>query len=127
MNILDLPDEILLAILKKLNMIDVLSSLSAVNRRFDRLTVDYCYIRHLDVTDILCISSLCNQSPSANSPAISRICRKILPRIRHRVHRLTVAECSAKEILAKNYPQLTSLSLINFEEETLLKSLTGII
>lgn len=127
LNLLDLPDEVLLAILRKLNMVDVLSSVNAVNRRFDRLTVDYSYVRHLDVTDIMCVSSLCNQSPPANSQVLSRICRKILPRICHLVHRLTVEECSAEEILAKNYPQLSSLSLLNFNEGTLLESLTGMI
>ena len=128
LNILDLPDEILLVILKKLNMIDVLSSLNAVNRRFDRLTVDYSYIRDLDVTDIVSISSLCNQPSSVNPQILCKICQKILPRIHHLVHQLTVEEHSMKQLLfATNYPQLFSLSLVDFHEETLLKSLTGMI
>ena len=39
-NILDLPDEMLLVIFNKLNMIDVLSSLVDVNERFNRLVFD---------------------------------------------------------------------------------------
>ena len=38
---IDLPDEILLIILKKVNAIDIRSSLVDVNERFDRLIVDY--------------------------------------------------------------------------------------
>ena len=128
LNILDLPDEMFLVILKKLNMMYVLSSLNAVNRRFDRLAVDYSFVHHLDMTDMMSISSLYIQSPSANSQVVSRICRKILPRIHHLVHQLTVEEYSMKQILlSDNYPQLSSLSLVNFHEETLLKSLTGTI
>ena len=48
-NILDLPDEILLAIINKLNMIDILYSLVDVNQRFDRLVLDPLYIHHLDL------------------------------------------------------------------------------
>ena len=39
-NILDLPDEILLSILNKLNNIDILYSLVDVNQRFDRLALN---------------------------------------------------------------------------------------
>jgi hypothetical protein len=46
-NILDLPDEILLIIFKKLNTIDVFYSFGDVNRRFNRLALDFLYIRHL--------------------------------------------------------------------------------
>lgn len=128
LNLLDLPDEILLIILKKLNMIHVLSSLNAVNRRFDRLAVDYSFVRHFDMTDMTNITSLCNHSPSINPQIVSRICQKILPRIHHLIHRLTIEEYWMKQILlATNYPQLCSLSLVNFDAETLLESLTGMI
>ena len=49
-NILDLPDEMLLAIFNKLNMVDVLYSLVDVNKRFNRLILDPFYIHNLDFT-----------------------------------------------------------------------------
>ena len=128
LNILDLPDEILFIIFKKLNMVDVLYSLVDVNRRFDRLALDSLYIRDLDMTTIMNINSLYDQTSSIDTQVLSRICEKILPRIHHQVHKLTVEEYSMKQILlAANYPQLYSLSLINFQEEILYQYLTGIV
>jgi hypothetical protein len=54
--------------------------------------------------------------------------KKILPRIHHQVNELTVEQYSMKRILhTVNYPQLYSLSLINFQTKRLLKYLTGIV
>jgi hypothetical protein len=125
--ILDLPDEILFIILKKLNMVDVLSSLVDVNRRFHRLAIDSLYVRYFDMTDMMIINSLCNKTSSIDTQILSRICKKILPRIHHQIHELIVEQYSMKQILAVNYPQLYSLSLINFEEGILYQYLTGIV
>jgi hypothetical protein len=127
-NILDLPDEILLIIFNKLNLIDVLYSLVDVNSRFDRLAFNPLYIDDLDMTTIMINNnSIHNQTFSIDNQVLSRICQKILPRIDHQIHKLTVEECSMKPILlAANYPQLYSLSLINFHEKILYQYLTGI-
>jgi len=126
--ILDLPDEILLIIFKKLNIIDVLYSLVDVNQRFDRLALNPLYIHDLDMTTIMTNNSIYNQTFSIDTQVLSRICQKVLPRIDHQIHKLTVEECSMKPILlAANYPQLYSLSLINFHEEILYQYLTGIV
>jgi len=126
LNILDLPDEILFIIFKKLNTTDLLHSLVNVNRRFDRLALDSLYIRDLDMTDIMTINSLYDQTSSIDTQILSKICSKILPRIHHQVHKLTIEQYSMKQILlAANYPQLYSLSLINFEEKILYQYLTG--
>ncbi len=77
LNILDLPDEVLLIILKKLNTIDLLHSLVDVNRRFDRLVLDSLYILDLDMTDIMTINSLYDQT-SIDPQILPRICEKIL-------------------------------------------------
>jgi hypothetical protein len=128
LNILDLPDEILFIIFKKLNTTDVLHSFVDVNRRFDRLAHDFLYIRDLDMTDIRTINSLYDQTSSIDTQILSKICSKILPRIHHQVHKLTIEQYSMKRILdAVNYPQIYSLSLINFEEEILYQYLTGIL
>ena len=51
LNILDLPDEILLIILKNVNLFDIICSLVGINRRLDRLIVDPLHIRHVDMTN----------------------------------------------------------------------------
>ena len=128
LNILDLPDEILLIILKKLNMVDVFYSLGGVNQQFDRLVFDPVYIYDLDMTNIMTMNSVYDQTPSVNSQALFRICDKILPRIHHQIHKLTIDQYSMKEILvATDYPQLSSLSLINFRKRILLQYLTGML
>jgi hypothetical protein len=127
LNILDLPDEILLIIFHKVNMVDVLYSVVDVNQRFARLALDSLYIRNLDMTNIMTINSLYDHTSSINTTVLSKICSKILPRIRHQVQKLTVEEYSMKEIVCTHsYPRLHWLSLINFEEETLYLYLKGI-
>ncbi|CAF3558500.1 unnamed protein product [Rotaria sordida] len=51
LNMLMLPDEILLTIFNELNMIDVLYSLVDVNERFDHLILNSFYIRNLNMGD----------------------------------------------------------------------------
>jgi hypothetical protein len=124
LNMLDLPDEVLFIILKKLNQIDVLYSLVYVNHRFHRLALDSLYICNLDMTNI---NSLYDQTFSIDTQGLSRFSEKIVPRIHHQVRTLAVEQYSIKQILTANYPQLYSLSLINFQEEILYQYLTGII
>jgi hypothetical protein len=127
LNILDLPDEVLFLIFKELNTIDVFHSFVDVNRRFDRLVLDSLYIRDLSMINIMNIDSLYDQT-SIDTQVLTRICEKILPRIHHHVQKLTVEQYSMQTILlAANYPQLYSLSLINFHEEILYQYLTGIV
>jgi len=127
LNILDLPDEILCLIIEKLNMVDVFYSLVNVNQRFNRLVFDSLYIHDLNMRTIMNINSLYDQTSLIDPKVLSRICKKILPRIHSHVHKLTVEEYSMKQILASNYPQLYSLSLINFQAETLYEYLTGVV
>jgi hypothetical protein len=127
-NILDLPDEILFIIFKKLNTIDVFYSFGDVNRRFHRLVLDSLYIRHLEITTLRNIKSEYDQISSIDAQILSEICVKIVPQIHHQVHKLTVQQDSIQQILhAANYPQLYSLSLVNFQEEILYQYLKGIV
>jgi hypothetical protein len=127
LNILDLPDEMLLIICSKMNMVDVLYSLVDVNQRFLRLVLDPLIIRNLDMT-LRTIESVYDQTFSIDDQVLSRICDKILCRIHHHINTLTVEPYSIKRILhAANYPQLYSLSLVNFEAEILYQYLTGIL
>ncbi|CAF3429032.1 unnamed protein product [Rotaria socialis] len=121
-NVLDLPDEMLLAIFNKLNMIDVLYSLVDVNKRFNRLTLDPFYIHTRDLT-VKC--SLLQRTSPLDNQEIDTICKKILPRIHHHIHKFTVPSCSIECIVNIDYLQLQSLSLVNFEQQKLLGHLTG--
>ncbi|CAF1095315.1 unnamed protein product [Rotaria sordida] len=100
-------------------MVDVLYSLVNVNERFNRLIFDSLYIHHLDMT----INSSFDHIIPIDKQ-ISRICEKILPRIQHQIERLTVEPHSIKPILSFNYPQLYSLSLVNFPEKMFLRYFT---
>jgi hypothetical protein len=105
-------------------MVHVLGSLVDVYSRFYRLALDPLYVHDLKMT----IKSLHDQTFSIDTEVLSRICQNILPYIHHQVHKLTVEQYSMKEIFAAGtYPQLYSLSLLNFEESMLHQYLTSMI
>ena len=126
LNIFDLSDEILFIILNKLNKIHVLNSLVYAHDRFYRLALDSLYIRNLDLTNMSNINPVYDQISPTDSQNLSRFSKEILPRIHHHVHKLAVEQDSIKQILTTNYPQLYSLSLMNFQHEVLHQYLTGI-
>jgi hypothetical protein len=120
-----MPNEILLMIFKKLNMVDVLYSLVGVTQRFDQLILNPFYIRNLDMTSMT-MKSFYDRIYSIDDQVLSKICKNILPRIHHQVNELIVEQNSMKRVLHTiNYPQLYSLSLIDFKAEVLLKYLKG--
>jgi hypothetical protein len=125
LNILDLPDEILLIIFNKLNGIDALYSLVDVNERFDRLVLNSLRIRTLDMTNMI-IKSYYHRTFSLDNHFLSKISEKIWPRIRHQLKELIVEQNSVKHIiLTDTYPQLDSLSFVDFDNEILFQYLTG--
>ena len=64
--------------------------------------------------------------PSINNEILDRICEKILPRIHYQVNKVTCEPQSIERILFTiDYPQLDSLSFINFQKETFYQYLTG--
>jgi hypothetical protein len=125
LNLLDLPNEVLLIIFNELNTVDALYSLLDVNERFDELVLGSLHIRNLDTVSMI-IKSNEDRTISIDNRVLSRICEKILPRIHHQLNELTVEQHSMKRILLTvTYPQLYSLSLVNFQEEILFQYLTG--
>jgi hypothetical protein len=123
-NILDLPDELLCVIFNKLNMMDMFYSLVDVNQRFNRLIFDSLYIHHLNFA----IKRFDVHHYSMYNDILDRICSKILPQINDKVNKLTVDPLSMERILcAVHYPQLHSLSLINYQLKTLSQHLSSMI
>ena len=124
MNIIDLPDEILLFIFNKLNHVDILYSLVDVHQRFNRLVLNSLRIHNLDFT---ANSFLIHKSDKFDQ-YMNRICQSILPRIHHQVNKLTLKHMSMQHLLHTsnfNFPQLHSLSLVLTRTETFVKYLTG--
>ena len=115
-DILDLPDELSLIIFNKLPMTEMFYSLVNVNQRFDRLVLDPCYIHHLDLT----IQTFLNDNSAANNEFFDRIRTKILPRIHHKITKLTVGLLSMPCIFdTVDFATLTTLRLVNFQAEIL--------
>ncbi|CAF3801159.1 unnamed protein product [Rotaria sordida] len=115
-HLLDLPNEILIIILKKLDNIDVLYSLFGINNeRLDILVQDDVFINILNFVKTSFIDS-----------KLDRFCTVILPQKHHCVKKLILETTSLERILlAGNYPNLTSLELFNFRQETVSRYFTN--
>ncbi|CAF3929593.1 unnamed protein product [Adineta steineri] len=104
MNIVDLPDEILLHILKKLNNIDALCTFIGINEKLDRIVCDVSITRVIDLMAI-----------ELHQVADSK-CMKILPRIHDKIESLTLQACLLPRVLqTNNYPHLRKLVIINLQ------------
>jgi hypothetical protein len=114
-HLLDLPDEILLIILNKLNNIDVLYSLLDIND--GRLNI---LARENTFTNILNFVSIDDNS------VIDRFCSDILPRIHHNVKCFILYPVLMERILlATDYPNLIELKISHFQREIALNYFTS--
>jgi hypothetical protein len=115
-DILDLPNEILIIILKKLGNVDVLYSLFGINnQRIDTLISNDVFTNVLNFV----ITSIIDDK-------LDRFCIYILPKIHHCIKKLIVDVRSMEGILlAGNYPNLTCLELFNFGQETVFHYFPG--
>ena len=114
-HLLDLPDELLLIILRKLNNIDVLYSLMNINNvRLDMLIREKTFSNTLNFVYI------------DNTSLIDRFSTNILPRIHHNVQYFILRPVFMERILlATVYPNLTELKLFDFDQQIALKYFTG--
>ncbi|CAF1351344.1 unnamed protein product [Rotaria sordida] len=116
----DLPDEILMIILKKLCNVEVLYSLKGVNKRLNAVAHDSIFTNRL--TLMRRVSDHCtNPLPDA---ILDRFCLQILPEIHHKIKWLNLESSSMERILhATNYPNLYGLGLydiINVYDELIV-------
>ncbi|CAF2018155.1 unnamed protein product [Rotaria magnacalcarata] len=113
-HLLDLPDEILLIILKKLNNIDVLYSLLDINNgRLNILAQENTFI---NTVKFITIDDMC---------LIDRFCSDILPRIHQNVKCFIIDPVFMERILlATTYPNLNKLEIFHFQQQIVLNYFT---
>lgn len=118
--LLDLPDELLLLILKQLDDIEILSSFFGIgNSRLHRLIRHKTMPTHLRFPMNLLADSRLDS-------LVERLTRHIFPRIHHRVQSLTLPiELLGRVLLRGHFPNLTELTLCNFRRDTSLHYFTG--
>ncbi|CAF2682052.1 unnamed protein product [Rotaria sp. Silwood2] len=113
---LDLPNEILIIILKKLGNVDVLYSLFGIkNERIDTLLEDSVFRNILDFV----------RTPPITDEKLDRFCTDILPQRHHYIKKLIVDTTYMKRILlASDYPNLNSLELFSFGQDIVFRYFT---
>lgn len=116
----DLPDEILIFILRKLYDVDVLYSLIGVNKRLNTIAHDSIFTSHLTLTYFLD-----DITYPLSDPMLERFCSQILPSIHHKIKWLNLEPTSMQRILATNYPNLNGLGLYCIDVENAACLLTG--
>lgn len=124
-NIVDLPDEILLTIFKKIHHIDVLFSLVGVNQKLDKVACDVDFTQSLNL-----IIKSSNEDIDCNTTdaILNRFCNDILPRIYNQVECLTVQGDSFHSIIhSSNYPNLHKLVLVNLKLTTVSDIFNGML
>ncbi|CAF1663445.1 unnamed protein product, partial [Rotaria sp. Silwood1] len=112
---LDLSNEILYIILKKLDNIDVLYSLLDVdNQRLNMIVKEKTFTNTLNFV----LTTSTDEILSITDPILDRFCISILPKINHNVKSLILGSESMERIyLAADYPNLTELKLFNFTDK----------
>ncbi|CAM4804807.1 unnamed protein product [Rotaria magnacalcarata] len=117
----DLPDEILVLILKKLHNIEVLYSLIGVNQRLNTIANDSIFASYLPLFVFLDDFT----SPLPDS-ILNRFCSYILLEVHHKIKWLDLESTSMERILlATNYPYLCGLGLYGFDLEKALSLFTN--
>ena len=119
----DLPDEILVIILRKLNNFDIHYCLQGVNQRLNRIIRDSIFTNRL---------SFIKQSPGncidrlSDKTILDRFCSQILPEIHDQIQWLDLESTSMKTVLhAADYSNLHNLGLYNIDEESIRSLLKG--
>jgi len=132
----DLPDEILLIILTKLNNSDVLYSLMGVNKRLDAFVNDSIFTKNVTLItpankpfDTIVTTGIFTRNLTLIKPfhglsfqftdaILNRFCCDILPKINKKIERLNLeSSCMERILLATNYLNLHTLGLYNIEPE----------
>ena len=122
LQLIDLPDQMLIEIFNKLKSVDVLYSILGVNKRFDRLAHDTKFTGFLDLTTKTSLGEQC----ALPNFMLDQFCLCILPQINHNIESFLLESSSMKRILcACDYPKLHKLTLNSITPELFIKYLAG--
>lgn len=123
-HLLNLPDEILLFILKKLDNVEVLSSLFDVNMQLDEFLRDSVFTNHLTLLKMNYFNGVVSL---LTDEILDRFCLKILPKIREKIRSMTVETLSMGRIFLSgyNYPNLHQLNIYLMNKEIDIELFTG--
>lgn len=118
----DLPDEMLVKILKNLNNVQVLLSVMNTNKRLDRIICDRSFTSRLSLWQ----NTSSDYIYSLDDLIVNRFCDEILPKIHHQIQWLDLEANSLRKILlAVQYPQLRGLSLYGIQICSLIQLIQG--
>ncbi|CAF3073324.1 unnamed protein product, partial [Rotaria sp. Silwood2] len=113
--LIDLPDEILMLIFKTLNNVDLLDSLMDINIKLTQFVRDPIFTNRL--TLFRCSSN--DFIYPLDNTILDRFCLQILPEIDHKIKWLNLESSSIERILlVTDYSNLHGLGLYNIKEET---------
>jgi len=119
--LLDLPDEILLMILNNLHSVQIMYSLEGVNKRLDAMAVSISNSKIIHLA-----KCLYDDVSSIYDAILDRICSDILSRICDNIEEISLdASIMERVLLAYKYPNLLTLLITDFCPETALQYLTG--
>jgi hypothetical protein len=123
LSFLDLPDELLLIILKKLDNTDVLYSLFGVdNQRLDTIVQEKTFTNTLSFV----VKTITDSVLSIADSILDRFCISILPKIDYNIKSLILESESVERILlAADYPNLIELKLYNVNDDIVSRHFTG--
>jgi len=116
-HLLDLSDEILMIIFKKLEKFEILYSLMDINMRLDQIVCDSSIIT-TQITFMKQASLLKLTSPLPEI-VLDRLCSQILPKIHDKIKWLKLETSSMERILlaANNYSNLRQLDIFIMDTE----------
>lgn len=121
--LIDLPNEILLIIFKKLNNDEILYSLMNINIRLNQILHDPIFTNQIS---LLKYNSLLDLTSALPDIVLNRFCFQILPQINHKIKWFNLETLSMERVLlAADYPNLRQLNIFLMNEETDIQLFTG--
>ena len=122
--LVDLPNEILLIILKKLNNVELLFSLTGVYQHLDNILHDSTFTNTLTLLENFSSPPIC----SLSAPVLDRFCSQILPEIGYQIKWLNFEASSMERILSSgDFPNLSGLGVYRITKTQALQLVSGYI
>ncbi|UJR11733.1 hypothetical protein I4U23_015914 [Adineta vaga] len=115
LDLLDLPDEILLIIFNKLSSFNVVYSLLNSTQRLDRI-VRNSQSKSINFSIELSDGQIC----SIDSDKLHRFCIEILPQKHDRIQMMTLETTNIERIRSSQFPNLHTLVFVEFSPDILL-------